>query len=39
MYFIPEQEVKRFVSIYPTEFDLKRVDQVWFIDLLAGVGR
>ncbi|MDI6813922.1 MAG: hypothetical protein QMD10_10325 [Desulfitobacteriaceae bacterium] len=39
MYFIPEREVKRFVCTYPTEFDLKRVDQVWFIDLLAGVRR
>jgi len=39
MYFIPEREVKRFVSSYPTEFDLRRVDPVWFIDLLAGVRR
>lgn len=37
MYFIPDQEVERFIRTYPTEFDLKRVDQVWFIDLLAGV--
>ena len=39
MYLIPDREVKRFVCTYPTEFDLKRVEQVWFIDLLAGVGR
>lgn len=37
MYFISDQEVKRFVSTYPTEIDLRRVDQVWFIDLLVGV--
>lgn len=39
MYLIPDQEVKRFICSYPTEFDLKRVDQIWFIDLLAGVRR
>jgi hypothetical protein len=38
MYFISDQEVKRFVCTYPTEFDLRKVEQVWFIDLLAGVG-
>lgn len=37
MYLIPDQEVKRFVSTYPNELDLRRVDQLWFIDLLAGV--
>ena len=37
MYFIPEREVKSFVRTYPTEIDLKKVDQVWFIDLLIGV--
>jgi hypothetical protein len=37
MYFIPDREVERFIRTYPTEFDLKRVDQLWFIDLLAGV--
>jgi len=36
MYLIPDREVERFIRTYPTEFDLKRVDQVWFIDLLAG---
>ena len=38
MYFIPDREVKRFVSTYPTEFDLRKVEQVWFIDLPVGVG-
>jgi hypothetical protein len=39
MYFVSDREVKRFVTTYPTEFDLRRVEQVWFIDLLAGVKR
>ena len=39
MYFIPDREVRRFICTYPTEFDLRKVDQVWFIDLLAGVRR
>lgn len=39
MYFISDREVRRFVTTYPTEFDLRRVEQVWFIDLLAGIRR
>ena len=39
MYYISDQEVKRFVTTYPTQFDLRRVEQVWFIDLLAGIRR
>jgi hypothetical protein len=39
MYFISDQEVKRFVTTYPTQFDLRRVEQVWLIDLLAGIRR
>lgn len=39
MYFISDQEVKRFVTTYPSEFDLRRVEQVWFIDLIAGIRR
>jgi hypothetical protein len=39
LYLIPEREVRRFVCTYPTELDLRRVDPVWFIDLLAGVRR
>jgi len=39
MYFISDQEVKRFVTTYPTQFDLRRVEQVWFIDLMAGIRR
>ena len=39
MYFIDDREVKRLVCTYPTEFDLRKVEQVWFIDLLAGIGR
>jgi hypothetical protein len=37
MYLIPDREVKRFVCTYPTEFDLRKVDQVWFIDLVVGI--
>jgi hypothetical protein len=39
MYLITDNEVRRFVCTYPTEFDLRRVDQVWFIDLLGGIRR
>jgi len=39
MYFISNQEVKRFITTYPTEFDLRRVEQVWLIDILAGIRR
>jgi hypothetical protein len=39
MYFISDREVKRFVTTYPTQFDLRRVEPVWFIDLLAGIRR
>ena len=39
MYLISDREVQRFVCTYPTEFDLRKIEQVWFIELLAGVGR
>jgi hypothetical protein len=39
LYLITDKDVRRFVCTYPTEFDLRRVDQLWFIDLLAGVKR
>jgi hypothetical protein len=39
LYLITDRAVKRFVCTYPTEFDLRRVEQVWFIDLLAGIRR
>jgi hypothetical protein len=39
MYFISDRAVKQFVTTYPTQFDLRRVEQVWFIDILASVRR
>ena len=37
MYFISDQEVKRFICTHPMEFDIRRVDQLWFVDVLVGV--
>ena len=40
MHFISHAAVKQFVRAYPLEFDIRKVDQLWFVDLLVdGVGR
>lgn len=36
-YYISQDAVRRFVCTYPLAFNLRKVDQLWFIDLLAGV--
>ncbi|MBW2673834.1 MAG: hypothetical protein JRD89_10545 [Deltaproteobacteria bacterium] len=33
MYYISDEAVRCFVLTYPLEFDLRRVDQLWFVDL------
>ncbi len=38
MYLISDQEVRRFICKYPTEIDLKKVDPIWFIDLMSRMG-
>jgi hypothetical protein len=35
MYLIHENDVRRFCRENPMEFDLRKVDQVWFMDLIA----
>ena len=35
MYYISEGAVKEFVTGHPSEFDLRKVDQLWFIDLVT----
>ena len=34
-WLILHKDVREFVTQYPLEFDLRKVDQLWFIDLLA----
>lgn len=39
MYFISDRAVKDFVRGYPLAFDLRKVDQLWFMDLVTdGIG-
>ena len=35
MHFISDRALREFVSKHPLEFDMRRVDQLWFIDLLT----
>jgi hypothetical protein len=32
IYLIHEKDVRRFIVEHPTEIDLRRVDQIWFLD-------
>jgi hypothetical protein len=34
-YLIHEKDVRRFILEHPTEIDLRKVDQLWFLDLLT----
>ena len=34
-YVIQEKDVRRFVLEHPTEIDLRKVDQLWFLDLIT----
>ncbi len=34
-YLIQEKDVRRFILEHPTEIDLRKVDQIWFLDLLT----
>ena len=34
-YLIQEKDVRRFILEHPTEIDLRKVDQLWFIDLIT----
>lgn len=35
IYLIREKDVRRFILEYPTEIDLRKVDQLWFLDLIT----
>ena len=35
IYLIHEKDVRRFILEHPTDIDLRRVDQLWFLDLLT----
>jgi hypothetical protein len=34
-YLIQEKDIRRFVLDHPTDIDLRKVDQLWFLDLLT----
>jgi hypothetical protein len=35
IYLIREKDVRRFILEHPTEIDLRKVDRLWFLDLLT----
>src|SRR5437899_761823 len=35
IYLIREKDVRRFILEHPTEIDLRKVDQLWFLDLIT----
>ena len=35
VYLIRERDVRRFVLEYPSDIDLRKVDQLWFLDMLT----
>jgi len=35
IYLIHEKDVRRFILEHPTEIDLRKVDQLWFLDLIT----
>jgi hypothetical protein len=35
IYLIREKDVRRFILAHPTEIDLRKVDQLWFLDLIT----
>jgi len=35
IYLIHEKDVRRFILEYPTDIDLRKVDQLWFLDLIT----
>ena len=34
-YLIREKDIQRFILEHPTEIDLRKVDQLWFLDLIT----
>lgn len=37
MWFFAEKDIERFVRQYPLAFDLKKVDQIWFLEVAMGL--
>ena len=35
IYLIQEKDVRRFILAHPTDIDLRKVDQLWFLDLIT----
>jgi hypothetical protein len=35
IYLIYEKDVRRFILEHPTDIDLRKVDQLWFLDLVT----
>jgi len=35
IYLIHEKDVRRFILGHPTDIDLRKVDQLWFLDLIT----
>lgn len=35
IYLIREKDIRRFILEHPTEIDLRKVDQLWFLDLIT----
>jgi hypothetical protein len=35
IYLIHEKDVRRFILAHPTDIDLRKVDQIWFLDLIT----
>jgi hypothetical protein len=35
IYLIREKDVRRFILERPTDIDLRKVDQLWFLDLIT----
>jgi hypothetical protein len=35
IYLIHERDVRRFILAHPTDIDLRKVDQLWFLDLIT----
>lgn len=38
MWLIVPKDVREFIRLHPMEFDLRKVDQLWFVDLLTNRG-
>ena len=35
IYLIQERDIRRFILEHPTDIDLRKVDQLWFLDVIT----